>query len=212
VSVHAIAPVVAITSPTTGATVPGPSVNVAVTATPDPIGQAAVDYVEVCVVGGSCDYDETAPFAVTVHAASGARTLRATAYDVEGGHASVDVGVTVVDTPPSVHLDAPAPGDQVTTGAPFAVSATATSNPASGAAISFVTFEVLDAGGQLVDVAEDSVAPYASMLRVVDDGAYTVRATATDVNDLASAPSSAPVSAVTAAPPMRDGRFAILAG
>jgi hypothetical protein len=63
------------------------------------------------------------------------------------------------------------------------VSATATSNPVSGAAICFVTFEVLDAGGLLVDV-----------------------------NDLTSAPSSVQVSAVAAAPQMRDGGFAILAG
>ena len=98
---------------------PGPNFAVTVTASPDPIGSAAITHVQVCVVGAWCDTDDTAPYAFTVSASSGATTLRATAFDEAGGRATVDVPVMVIDTPPSVQLNSPTPGAQISTGEPF---------------------------------------------------------------------------------------------
>ena len=169
-NVHVIAPTVAITSPAPGATVPGPSFAVTVAASPDPIGKAAVAYVQVCVVGAWCDTDDTAPYAFTVSASSGATTLRATAFDEAGGRATVDAPVTVVDTPPSVQLTAPTPGSQVSTGEPFAVTASASPNPFSGSPVQYVTFELRDSGGNVVDFAEAYEAPFAASMTAADDG------------------------------------------
>ena len=211
-SVHVIAPTVAITSPAPGATVPGPNFAVTVSASPDPIGKAAIAYVQVCVVGAWCDVDETAPYAFTVSASSGPTTLRATAFDVAGGRATVDVPVTVVDTPPSVQLTAPTPGSQVSTGEPFAVTASASPNPSSGSPVQYVTFELRDSGGNVVDFAEDFEAPFSVSMTTYFDGTHIVSATATDANGLTSAPATVQVTAVTPAPMLQAGRFAVLAG
>ena len=211
-SVHVIAPTVVITSPAPGATVPGPNFAVAVTASPDPLGKAAVDYVQVCVVGEGCDTDDTAPYAFTVSASSGPRTLRATAFDLAGGRATVDVPVTVVDTPPSVQLTAPTPGSQVSTGEPFAVTASASPNPSSGSPVQYVSFELRDSGGNVVDFAEDFEAPFSVSMTTYFDGSHIVSATATDANGLSSAPATVQVTAVTPAPVVQEGRFAVLAG
>jgi hypothetical protein len=198
--VHVTAPVVSVTSPAPGATVAGPTFAVSVSATPDPVSQAGISSVEVCVVDWSCDTDQTAPYSVTLSATAGPATLRATAYDEDGGRSSVDVPVTVVDTPPTVHLDSPAPGAQVVTGEPFAATATASGNSSSGSPVQSVLFEVHDSGGTPVDVSEDFAAPYSASLTVFADGAYTVTATAFDENGFASEPSVAAVTAVTPAP------------
>ena len=211
-SVHVIAPTVAITSPAPGATVPGPNFAVAVSASPDPIGKAAIAYVQVCVVGAWCDVDETAPYAFTVSASSGPTTLRATAFDDAGGRATVDVPVTVVDTPPSVQLTTPTPGSQVSTGEPFAVTASASPNPFSGSPVQYVTFELRDSDGNVVDFAEDFEAPFSVSMTTYFDGTHIVSATATDANGLSSAPATVQVTAVTPAPVVPAGRFAVLAG
>jgi hypothetical protein len=211
-SVHVIAPTVAITSPAPGATVPGPNFAVTVTASPDPIGNAAVAYVQVCVVGAGCDTDDTAPYAFTVSASSGATTLRATAFDEAGGRATVDLPVTVVDTPPSVQLTAPTPGTQVPTGEPFAVTAAASPNPSSGSPVQHVTFELRDSGGNVVDFAEDYEAPFSVSMTTYEDGTHLISATATDANGLTSAPATVQVTAVTPALVLREGRFAIFGG
>jgi hypothetical protein len=197
--VHVTAPVVTVTSPTPGANVSGPTFTVSVSASPDPIGKAAVSSVEVCVVEASCDSDQTAPYSVQVSASAGPATVRATAYDEDGGRSSVDVPVTVVDTPPSVHLDAPAPGAQVVVGVPFTASATASGNPASGSPVQSVLFEVHDAEGTLADVVEDFTAPYGVSLTVYAEGPHTVTATAFDENGFASGASAVTVTAVAPA-------------
>jgi len=211
-SVHVIAPTVAITSPAPGATVPGPSFAVTVTATPDPIGNAAITHVQVCVVDAWCDIDDTAPYAFTVSASSGATTLRATAFDGAGGRATVDVPVTVIDTPPSVQLTAPTPGAQVLTGEPFAVTASASPNPSSGSPVQYVTFEMRDSGGNVVDFAEAGEAPFTVSMTTYQDGTHIITATATDANGLTSAPATLQVTAVTPAPVLQEGRFARFGG
>lgn len=211
-SVHVIAPTVAITSPAPGATVPGPNFAVTVTATPDPIGNAAITHVQVCVVDAWCDTDDTAPYAFTVSASSGARTLRATAFDAAGGRATVDVPVTVIDTPPSVQLTAPTPGAQVVTGEPFAVTASASPNPSSGSPVQYVTFEMRDSAGNVVDFAEDGEAPFTVSMTTYQDGTHIITATANDANGLTSAPATLQVSAVTPAPVLQEGRFARFGG
>jgi chitinase len=168
--------------------------------------------VQVCVVGQWCDVDETAPYAVIVSASSGPTTLRATAFDVEGGRASVDVPVTVVDTPPSVQLTAPTPGSQISTGEPFAVSASASPNPSSGSPVEYVSFELRDSGGNVVDFAEDFEAPFSVSMTTFVDGTHIVSATATDANGLSSAPATVQVTAVTPSPVLQEGRFGSLAG
>ena len=187
---------------------PGPSFAVTVTAAPDPIGQATVAYVQVCVVGAWCDTDDTAPYAFTMSASSGATTLRATAFDEAGGRATVDVPVTVVDTPPSVQLTSPTPGSQVSTGEPFAVTASASPNPFSGSPVQHVTFELRDSGGNVVDFAEAYEAPFTVSMTAFDDGTHTISATATDANGLTSTPATVQVTAVTPPPVLQEGRFA----
>ena len=190
----------------------GPELRGPVSASPDPIGKAAIAYVQVCVVGAWCDVDETAPYAFTVSASSGPTTLRATAFDDAGGRATVDVPVTVVDTPPSVQLTTPTPGSQVSTGEPFAVTASASPNPFSGSPVQYVTFELRDSDGNVVDFAEDFEAPFSVSMTTYLDGTHVVSATATDANGLSSAPATVQVTAVTPAPVVRAGRFAVLAG
>jgi hypothetical protein len=213
-SVHVTAPQVSITSPAAGATVPGPDVPVAVAAAPDPIGKAGVDYVQVCVItgDGGCAVDDTAPYSLTVSASPGPALLRATAFDLEGGKASVDVAVTVVETPPSVQLTAPAEGAEVVAGQPFDAAATASGNGASGAPVQSVVFEVHDTDGTLVDVVEDFTAPYAASLTTFAEGTHTVTATAYDENGFASEPSVVHVTAVAPTPLARARRADILAG
>ena len=77
-SVHVIAPTVAITSPAPGATVPGPNFAVAVKRVARPDRQGG-HHVRAGLRGGCMvNVDETAPYAFTVSASSGATTLRAT--------------------------------------------------------------------------------------------------------------------------------------
>ena len=77
-SVHVIAPTVAITSPAPGATVPGPNFAVTVSASPDPIGKAAID-VRAGLRGG-CMVRRRRDRAVRVH------RLRIVGADDAAGH------------------------------------------------------------------------------------------------------------------------------
>ena len=68
------------------------------------------------------------------------------------------------------------------------------------------SLKVRDAGGNVVDFAEDFEAPFTASMTTYDDGTHAISATATDANGLTSAPATVQVTAV--APVLPAGRFA----
>jgi hypothetical protein len=199
-SVHVPAPVVSITSPGSGAVVPGPTVAVSVSTTPDPVTQAAISQVVICLESSGCQTDKTAPYAVTVSGViSGADQISATATDADGGETTVKLPVTVVDSPPSVHIDTPADGSTVPGFTVFDVTATATPHPSTGSPINRVDFTVYDLAHNYVTSDELYSAPYTTQLSL-EEGGYTIEAIATDNYGYGSLPSVVHVT-VTSPPP-----------
>jgi hypothetical protein len=195
-SVHVPVPTVSIVSPAPGAVVAGPTVPVSVSVTPDPISHAAITQVVVCLESSGCETDKTAPYAVTLSGVmAGPDQISATATDVEGGQGVAKMPVTVVASPPSVHIDAPANGSPVTTGEDFAVTVTATANASTGSPVVEVGFTVYDATGGFVTSDYASAATISSLVSVFQPGSYRIEATATDANGYSSPPSVVQVTA-----------------
>ncbi len=163
-------PTVSITYPADGATVSG-SVALAATASDD----TRVARIEFRVDGVLLASDFTAPYAGTWDASSaspGPHTITASAYDAAGNSAISGVSVTVPDTTkPSVWIDAPANGSEVS--GSVALIATARDN----AGIARVEFRV---DGVLI--SSDASAPYGATwdASAVPPGLHIITATAFD--------------------------------
>jgi len=78
--------------------------------------------------------------------------------------------------------------------------------------VQYVTFEMRDSGGNVVDFAEAGEAPFTVSMTTYQDGTHIITATATDANGLTSAPATLQVTAVTPAPVLQEGRFARFGG
>ncbi len=193
-------PSVTITSPVAGTQVyAGTQLAVTATATPDPASGADIDYVQVCLSGGGCQTDQSAPWQFSLETFDpGSQQLVATAYDeLSGKGTSAPVPITVVATPPSVQITSPASGATVSAVDPFVVQVAATPNPVTHAAIFEVTYEVYTSpGGQFVTSDFASAAPFSGELWLGSAGGYEIRAVATDANGFTSGVSSILVTAV----------------
>ena len=195
-SVHVPAPAVTIVSPTPGAFVAGPAVAVSVSVTPDPVSHAAITQVVICLESSGCQTDKTAPYAVTLTGAqAGPDQVSATATDADGGQGVVKMPVTVVASPPSVHIGAPVNGSTVTTGESFTVTVTATPNASTGSPVVDVSFTVFDAAGDFVTSEYASAATISAQVSVFQPGTYRIEAIATDANGYSSLPSAVQVTA-----------------
>ena len=194
-----ISPTVAITAPSSGATVSGSTVPVSADAS-DNKGVVGVQFrLDGVALGAE---DPTAPYGVTWNsrlAANGPHTLTAVARDAAGlqtTSAPVAVSVNNADTtPPTVGLTAPADGATVS-GAAVAVSATATDD----VAVIGVQFR-LD-GANLGP--EDTTPPYSTTWNTLGtaNGLHSLTAVARDGagNTTTSPPTSVTVDNDTTAP------------
>jgi hypothetical protein len=190
VTQHVAAPVIASTTPGSGGTVSGPTVHVVVDAQPDPVTQTPISQVSVCNDDGFCASDKTAPWEVDLlDSTAGTHTLTVTATDTDGNDTSVSFPVSVVIAPPTVHIDSPADGANVSTD--VVVSATVTPNPANGPidSVSFVAYPV---GSSVEDAyATAFEAPWTGELFLSGPGDYRIEVIASDQYT-----SSTPVSIV----------------
>jgi hypothetical protein len=185
---HVAAPSVSISSPAPGASVGGPDIAVAVTAAPDALSGVPVDSVTVCTSGGECGSDSTAPYTVILTGVtSGAQELEATALDQHGDKGtSAKVSITVVDSPPTVHLDSPSTSITITSGDTVAVAASAVPNATTHRAVQSVSFTAYPVGqpDQIVANTFDDAAPFDGELTIFNDTAdpvdYTISAVAYD--------------------------------
>jgi hypothetical protein len=167
-------PVVAITSPASGAVVSG-SVALVAQATDDR-GVAGVRFqVDGVNVGSEAT---TAPYSTTWNAAgaaAGAHMLRAVARDAAGNTATAEVTVTVVDTTaPSVTVTSPAGGAKVS--GPVTIEASASDDMA----VAGVTFYW---NGRVVG-SEITLAPYRTIVptTAADNGMVRLTAVARDTS------------------------------
>jgi Big-like domain-containing protein len=178
---HVPAPVVTILAPSPGASVPGPTVHVAVAVQPDALSQSPISWVTVCLEDGSCAYDSQAPWSADLDAVDGPHVVRVTASDATGAQAVASTSVTVVPAPPTVTITSPSDGGTVQAGVPFSVEVTATPNAATGRPVQLVEVIVRDATtGAPVDYAGDAVAPYSATFTLDVTGSYRIEATARD--------------------------------
>lgn len=176
-------PVVSISSPTSGASIPGNNTNTAVNVTAtDDVAIARVEfYIDNVLTGAP---DTTSPYGFTLNASTltpGPHTLRARAYDTSAtgnptNSANVSITVTDATAPTSVTFTAP-------TATTIAGSVTVTATAQDNVGIQRIDF-FLDNG--TTPLFSDTTPPYSFSLNttgtnpVIANGAHTLRATAFD--------------------------------
>ena len=171
-------PTVALTAPSTGASLSGS--NIPVTATASAAPGLTILNVKFLVDNVSIGTSTTTPFGVTLDAtklSNGQHTLTAVAEDSAGSTTtSQPVNFTVNNNPTSVTITAPGAGSTVS-GTSVPVSATASA--ANGATITNVTFTVDNLTPVVV-----TTSPYSFNLdsTTLSNGIHTVSAVATDSN------------------------------
>ncbi len=182
---HVPAPVLTVTAPTSGSQVAGPYVQVVVDAQPDPLTQTPLSSMWICLdqFQSNCEYDDAAPWTVQLRAGSGSHTIRVRAIDEDSAEGqATSAPFTVVDSPPTVHIDSPSNGAMFHPGDEVVVTATVTPNPAT-APVEYVEFTLIDvATGQTVsfDSDDEDVPGYSGSLFVQDEGTYRIEVVATD--------------------------------
>lgn len=198
VSAANAAPLVAITSPSSGASVaPGSTVSIAANAS-DPDGTVA--RVEFFAGSTKIGEDSSSPFSIswTAPAAAGPVILTAVATDSAGAQTTseaVSVTVSAPNVPPTVFITAPASGNSITAGSSVTLQATATDSDGNVTRVEFF------AGA--TKIGEDTSSPYsAPWTAPTTAGSISLTAVATDNAGARTTSAVVPVTVVTAnAPP-----------
>jgi hypothetical protein len=185
---HDPVPVLHVTAPLSGAQIATASVTVTADAMPDPVSHAAITQVRACLqTAGDCVTDSTAPYAFSLTTYTrGPDVVTVTAIDADSKQTEVDVPVTFVPAPPSVHLDSPLEGAAFNTGDVITLSATATPNPGTQLPVDLVGFKVFDSDNVNVFDDLDASAPYGSTWNPYQPGTYRVEAQAQSGDDLST--------------------------
>jgi PA14 domain/CotH kinase protein/Bacterial Ig domain/Lamin Tail Domain/Chitobiase/beta-hexosaminidase C-terminal domain/Divergent InlB B-repeat domain len=186
-------PTVALTAPTPGLSITsGAAVTVSANAADSNGSVARVEFFDGTTLIGT---DTTAPYAINWSSTVvGSHTLTARATDDQGATTtSAAVSVTVqaaVNTPPTVAITTPTPGQAIANGVAVTVSANAADSNGSVARVEFFDGSTL--------IGADTTAPYSISWSSTATGNHTLSARATD--DLGAATTSAPVTVSVAAP------------
>jgi hypothetical protein len=180
---HVPAPRLTILSPTPGASVPGPTVHVAVDAQPDALSGSPVSSVTVCLDEVDCETDSAAPWSVDLTTGDAPHLITVTARDEDGGEGTASTSVTVVPAPPTVRIDSPADGATVAAG-DVTVTVTPTPNAATGRPVEAVAIRVYRTGSPYTwDAAYLDAAPWSSTFTLTGSDTpvtYRIEVTASD--------------------------------